>query len=159
MTKRYWLMKTEPGTWSIDDFAKAKAQTTCWEGVRNYQARNFMRDDFREGDGVLIYHSNANPAGIAGVGIVAKAAYPDHYSWDKRSKYFDPKSSKETPRWFMVDIQATHRLRNFLSLAELKEHQELSKMLVCKRGQRLSIQPVDKEHFSLTKKLGKPDKI
>jgi len=159
MPKRYWLMKTEPSVWSIDDFAKAKDQTTCWEGVRNYQARNFMRDDFQKGDGVLIYHSNANPAGIAGIGKIVKESYPDHFSWDKKNKYYDPKSSKDNPRWFMVDVQATHELTNFLSLAELKEHSVFSQMLVCKRGQRLSIQPVDKEHFDLVKKAGKPKAI
>ncbi len=152
-------MKTEPSVWGMQDFAKAKNNTTCWEGVRNYQARNFMRDDFQKGDGVLIYHSNADPAGIAGVGTIVKDGYPDHFSWKKDNKYFDPKSSAENPRWFMVDVQATHELANYISLAELKEHPELSSMLVCKRGQRLSIQPVEKEHFALVKKVGKPKKL
>ena len=142
---RYWLMKTEPDVFSIDDLKSQK--TTPWEGVRNYQARNFMRDEMKKGDLVLIYHSNAKPPGIAGIGVVSKEAFPDHFAWDKKSKYYDPKSTKENPRWMMVEIKFKKKFKEILSLSEIKETKGLEEMLILRKGNRLSITPVEKQHF------------
>ena len=142
---RYWLMKTEPDVFSIDDLKSQK--TTPWEGVRNYQARNFMRDEMKKGDMVLIYHSNAKPPGVAGIGVVSKEAFPDHFAWDKKSKYFDPKSTRENPRWMMVEIKFKKKFKELISLSEIKETKGLEDMLILKKGNRLSITPVDKKHF------------
>jgi len=142
---RYWLMKTEPDVFSIDDLKSQK--TTPWEGVRNYQARNFMRDEMKKGDLVLIYHSNAKPPGIAGIGVVSKEAFPDHFAWDKKSKYYDPKSTKENPRWMMVEIKFKKKFKEILSLSEIKETKGLEDMLILRKGNRLSITPVEKKHF------------
>ena len=152
---RYWLMKTEPSVYSIDDLQREGK--THWEGVRNYQARNYMRDDMKIGDLVLFYHSNAKPAGVAGIGRVCSEPYPDFFSWDSSSRYFDPKSSADSPRWFMVDVEFVEILSRLISLAELKEHPGLQDMLVTKRGMRLSIQPVEKKHFEIVVELGKAD--
>ncbi len=138
-------MKTEPDVFSIDDLKSQK--TTPWEGVRNYQARNFMRDEMKKGDLVLIYHSNAKPPGVAGVGVVSKEAFPDHFAWDKKSKYYDPKSPKENPRWMMVEIRFKKKFKEILSLAELKETKGLEDMLILRKGNRLSITPVEKKHY------------
>jgi len=142
---RYWLMKTEPNVFSIDDLKSQK--TTPWEGVRNYQARNFMRDEMKKGDLILIYHSNAKPPGIAGVGVVSKEAFPDHFAWDKKSKYYDPKSTKENPRWMMVEVKFKKKFKELLSLGEIKETEGLENMLILRKGNRLSITPVEKKHF------------
>jgi predicted RNA-binding protein with PUA-like domain len=150
---KYWLMKTEPNVYSIDDLQKDG--TTHWEGVRNYQARNYMRDDMKIGDLVLFYHSNAKPPGVAGIGRVCKESYPDFFSWDPNSHYFDPKASPDNPRWFMVDVEFVEKFAEIVSLDELKEHPALNGMLVIKRGMRLSVQPVEKEHFDIVVKMGK----
>jgi len=150
--KRYWLMKSEPNVYSIDDLERDGS--TCWEGVRNYQARNFMRDDMNVGDEVLYYHSNADPAGAAGIARVSKAGYPDHYAQNKKSKYHDPKATKDNPIWMMVDLEFVQKFAEVVSLAELKENKSLEDMLVTKRGQRLSVQPVEAEHFRVVKKMG-----
>lgn len=152
MAKRYWLMKSEPNAYSIDDLKRDG--TTPWEGVRNYQARNMMRDDMKVGDGVLFYHSNAKPPGVVGIGKVGRAGYPDHFAFDTKSKYFDPKSDPENPRWIMVDVDYVSALKRTVSLDEMKEVPGLSEMLVIRKGQRLSIQPVQKDEFQLVKKLG-----
>ncbi len=138
-------MKTEPNVFSIDDLKSQK--TTPWEGVRNYQARNFMRDEMKKGDLILIYHSNAKPPGIAGVGVVSKEAFPDHFAWDKKSKYYDPKSTKENPRWMMVEVKFKKKFKELLSLGEIKETEGLENMLILRKGNRLSITPVEKKHF------------
>lgn len=138
-------MKSEPDVYSIDDLKRDKK--TQWEGVRNYQARNFMRDDMKPGDEVLFYHSNAKPPGIAGLGKVCKLAYPDFFAWDKKSKYFDPKSSEDKPIWFMVDVQFVKKFKEILSLDLLKADKKLEDMLVTKRGMRLSVQPVEEKHY------------
>ena len=140
---RYWLMKSEPGSYSIDNLERDG--TTHWEGVRNYQARNLMRG-MAEGDLVLFYHSNADPPGVAGVARVEKPAYPDHYAWDPDSRYFDPKSSPDQPRWWMVDIAFVERLPRLVPLAELKADPALQEMLVTGRS-RLSVQPVKPDEF------------
>lgn len=153
MKKQYWLMKSEPDVFSIDDLKEHPKQTTQWEGVRNYQARNFMRDQMKKGDKILFYHSNCQSIGIVGVATVSKEAYPDHFSWDPKSKYFDPKSTKENPRWFMVDVTFDCKFKRVIELQEIKKHPTLKNMQVAKKGQRLSIQPVTSKEFEQVLKL------
>ena len=148
MAKKYWLMKSEPDAFSFDDLLRKKNQTEHWDGVRNYQARNFMRDDMKVGDVVLFYHSNAKPPHVAGVAEVCKEGFPDHTAFDETSKYFDPKSDPENPRWIMVSVKAVRKLEPSIPLSALQENPRLDGMLVVKRGQRLSIQPVEKHHFN-----------
>jgi predicted RNA-binding protein with PUA-like domain len=138
---RYWLMKSEPDEFSIDDLVRAPNQSTPWFGVRNYQARNFMRDEMAIGDGVLFYHSSCPEPGIAGLATVSSKAYPDATQFDKKSEYYDAKSDRADPRWVNVDVKLVKKTR-LVSLAELREHQELAKMRVLARGNRLSITPV-----------------
>ncbi len=139
---RYWLMKSEPGDVSIDDLAAMPNQTVDWYGVRNYQARNFMRDQMQVDDGVLFYHSNCAEPGIAGIARVATLAYPDRLQFVAGHKYHDPKATPETPRWFNVDVQLVRKTR-LLSLKELREIPELANLRILQRGNRLSITPVD----------------
>ena len=139
---RYWLMKSEPDDVSIDDLAGRPDQTVPWYGVRNYQARNFMRDSMRVGDGVLFYHSGCAEPGIAGIARVAGEAYPDETQFDPASKYFDPKATRESPRWMHVDVAFVRKTR-LLGLSELRSHPELENMRVLARGNRLSITPVE----------------
>ena len=141
MARQYWLMKSEPSECSIDDLARAKAQTVPWFGVRNYQARNYMRDDMRVGDGVLFYHSSCPQPGIAGVAEVVSAAYPDATQFDPKSPYFDPKSTPEAPRWLNVDVKLRSRER-LIGLDKLRAEPRLATMRVLQRGNRLSITPV-----------------
>ncbi len=142
---QYWLMKSEPNVYSIDDL-KANS-TTCWEGVRNYQARNFMRDDMKIGDKVLFYHSNTKPPGIAGLAEVCKLAYPDHFAFDPKSKYYDPKSSPDKPTWQMVDVKFERKFNSLVSLNEIRENETLQNMMVIRKGSRLSIQKVEKPDY------------
>ena len=137
----YWLMKSEPGECSIDDVVRAPRHSVPWIGVRNYQARNFMRDDMRAGDGVLFYHSSCPEPGIAGLCEVASAAYPDASQFDPASPYFDAKSAREAPRWLHVDVKLVRKTR-LLSLAQMREAPALATMQVLRRGNRLSITPV-----------------
>ena len=139
---RYWLMKSEPGDVSIDDLATLPNQSVAWYGVRNYQARNFMRDQMRIGDGVLFYHSNCDVPGIAGIARVASTAYPDATQFKRKGKYFDPKATPETPRWFYVDVQLVKKI-TLIPLAELRRHTQLEHMRTLQRGNRLSITPLD----------------
>lgn len=139
---RYWLMKSEPDDCSIDDLAAMPQQTVAWYGVRNYQARNFMRQQMAVGDGVLFYHSNCKEPGIAGIARVSALAYPDATQFDPASKYFDPKATREQPRWWNVDVQLVRKIR-LIPLAELRRHPELARMRVLQRGNRLSITPLD----------------
>jgi len=150
----YWLMKSEPDAFSIDDLAKCDDQTEPWDGIRNYQARNFMRDQMKIGDKVLFYHSSCKVPGVAGIAKVVKEAYPDHTSWDQNSKYFDPKSSKEEPRWFMVDIQLERKFESAIALTELKKTAGLESMALLKRGNRLSIQRVSEDEFQIIESMG-----
>ena len=152
MAKRYWLMKSEEEVYSIRDLERDG--TTCWEGVRNYEARNLMRDEMRVGDGVLFYHSNAKPPGVAGIARVSKRAYPDHFAFEKGNPYFDPKSDPENPRWFMVDVEYVEGFEEVVSLNEIKARPDLAEMALIKRA-RLSVQPVTKEEFQIIKKMGK----
>jgi predicted RNA-binding protein with PUA-like domain len=139
---RYWLMKSEPADVSIDDLADRPNQTVDWYGVRNYQARNFMRDQMQIGDGVLFYHSNCDAPGIAGVCEVSSLAYPDRLQFIEGHKYFDPKATPETPRWFNVDVKLVRKTR-LLSLKEMRDTPALANLLILQRGNRLSITPVD----------------
>lgn len=152
---KYWLMKSEPDAFSIDDLINMPNQTEHWDGIRNYQARNFMRDDMKIGDLIFFYHSNTDPIGIVGVMEVVREAYPDHTQFDKDSKYYDPKSNPDEPRWMMVDVKFKTKYNGVVTPAMLKEIPELANMLVIKRGQRLSIQPVTKTEFEIVDKLGK----
>lgn len=150
---RYWLMKSEPGDVSIDDLAAMKNQSVAWYGVRNYQARNFMRDQMQIGDGVLFYHSNCKEPGIAGIAQVDSTAYPDATQFDKKNKYFDEKATQETPRWFNVDVKLVRKI-SLISLDEMRRHPELENMRTLQRGNRLSITPVDPSEWRfITSKL------
>jgi len=152
-TPKYWLMKSEPNCFSIDDLAEQKNKTTHWDGVRNYQARNFMRDDMKKGDKVLFYHSNAKPPGVAGVARIVKESYPDFTAFDPKDKHFDPKSKHESPRWFMVDIKLEKKLKRLVSLEELRNVKSLDGMVLLQKGSRLSVQPVTKKQFETVCKL------
>jgi predicted RNA-binding protein with PUA-like domain len=150
---RHWLMKTEPSTYSIDDLARDGQ--TCWEGVRNYQARNFMRDDMKVGDGVILYHSNAKPPGAVGLGRIAREGYADHHALDDDSNYRDRRATPEKNPWVMVDVAFVERWAEPVSLAELKAEPALEGMLVIQRGQRLSVQPVEPAHYERVVALGR----
>ncbi|GAB5604463.1 EVE domain-containing protein [Sideroxyarcus sp. TK5] len=152
---RYWLMKSEPSDVSIDDLAAMKDQTVAWYGVRNYQARNFMRDQMNIGDGVLFYHSNCKEPGIAGIAEVCSPAYPDATQFDQHSKYFDAKATPEQPRWMNVDVKLVKKIA-LIPLDELRRHPELEHMRTLQRGNRLSITPLDPAEWKfITAKLVK----
>ena len=151
MTKKYWLMKSEPDAYSIDDFKRDKK--TLWEGVRNYQARNFMIKEMSIGDEFIFYHSNAKPPGVAGLGKVSRKALPDPSALDKNSPYFDPKASKEKPIWQCVEVRFTKKFPKTLSLEEIKKKKELKDILLVQRGTRLSIQPLKPKDFELLCKM------
>jgi predicted RNA-binding protein with PUA-like domain len=148
----YWLMKSEPSEFSIDDLVKAKNQTVPWFGVRNYLARNFMRDQMKIGDDVLFYHSSCPEPGIAGLARVSSQPYPDPTQFDKSGKYFDAKATQETPRWMLVDVQLVKKTR-LLSLADMRENAKLEEMVVLQRGNRLSITPVKANEWKIITKL------
>ncbi len=133
-------MKSEPNVYSIEDLRGDKI--TCWDGVRNYQARNFMRDQMRIGDGVLFYHSNIEPIGIAGMATIIKEGYPDYTAWDPNDRHYDPKSLAANPTWYMVDVEFVKACREVITLKKLKDIPKLQKMMVVQRGARLSVQPV-----------------
>jgi len=151
----YWLMKSEPDEFGIDDLAAAPGESTAWAGVRNYQARNFMREKMRVGDKVFFYHSSCPEPGIAGIAKVASGPYPDASQFDRKSPYFDEAVKRETPRWFNVDVRFVKKTR-LISLAELREHRELASMRVLAPGNRLSITPVDAREWEfITRRLMK----
>ena len=152
MAQRYWLMKCEPSAYTIDDLARDGR--TSWEGVRNFQARNFMRDDMQVGDGVLFYASNADPSGVTGLAEIVRAGYPDEYSWKKGHKYFDETSTKAKPVWYMVDIGFVARFPEIVSLDTLKRTKGLESMMVTQKGSRLSVQPATKREFEIVSRLG-----
>ena len=139
---QYWLFKSEPEVFSIEDLRDSPEKTTSWEGVRNYQARNFLRDQIRRGDGVLFYHSNAKPMIIAGSAVVARAGYPDHFAFQQDHKYFDPKSDPQNPAWYMVDIRLKKIFSSPVTRDQLADESDCSNMMLLQRGSRLSIQPV-----------------
>ena len=149
----YWLFKSEPNVFSIDDLEKLPGATSGWEGIRNYQARNFLRDSVKLGDRVLFYHSKIEPIGIVGSMKIVREAYPDHFAFDKTSQYYDKKSKPENPTWYMVDVKLTEKFPKILPLRELKLFKELSKMVLFQKGSRLSIQPVTESEFNFIIKL------
>ncbi len=148
---RYWLMKSEPEAYSIDDLARDK--TTYWDGVRNYQARNFMRDHMKPGDKVFFYHSNAEPPGIAGIAEVSGAGRPDPSQFDSKDVHFDPAVKKEKPVWFCVDLKFVKKFPELITLESLKKTKGLEKMPLLQRGQRLSVQPVGPEEWKIVEKM------
>jgi len=154
MPRNYWLFKSEPQVFSFDDLKNEPGATTHWDGVRNYQARNFMRDEMKVGDLVLYYHSNCDVPGVVGIAEIVREGYPDHTALDPQSNYFDPKSTTDTPRWVMVDIKWKQAFNRIVSLQEMKDTPELADMRVVQRGQRLSVQPVEKHHFDKVVSLG-----
>lgn len=149
---RYWLMKSEPSEVSIDDLARMPRKTVPWFGVRNYQARNFMRDEMQVGDPVLFYHSSCDEPGVAGIARVASKPYPDDTQFDPESKYYDPKSTAENPRWLHVDVQLVRKTR-LIGLPELRAHPGLASMRILQRGNRLSITPVTAEEWAVIESL------
>jgi len=151
-TVRYWLMKSEPDVYSIDDLKRDGSSP--WTGVRNYQARNFMRDEMRVGDLVLFYHSNAEPPGVAGVARVVREAHPDPTARDAKSEYYDPKATEQNPIWMMVDVGHVRTFNKLVSLDTLRTTPALREMLVLKKGMRLSVQPVDPGHFARVCEIG-----
>lgn len=153
--KRYWLIKSEPDVFSIDDFLKQKNQTTFWDGVRNYQARNYLRDEMKIGDGVLFYHSNTEPNNIAGICEVAKEGYPDHTQFDPNSSHFFPASNPGNPVWFMVDIKFLKKFSHNVTLDEIRQNHKLDKMKLIQKGNRLSVMPVTKDEWDEIVKMGR----
>ena len=153
MSRRYWLMKCEPAAYTIDDLKRDRK--TSWEGVRNYQARNFMRDRMQIGDEVLFYASNAEPSGVTGLARIARAGYVDEYQFKVGHKYYDPDVREDKPAWYMVDIEFVERFPDTLPLETLKHTKGLEKMMVIKKGSRLSVQPVSKGEYDIVVKLGR----
>ena len=151
--QRYWLVKSEPSVYSIDDLARDRK--TFWHGVRNYQARNTMRDEMKKGDLVLFYHSNADPPGVAGMARVCREAYPDFTAWDRESEYHDPKSSEENPIWFMVDVEFVEKFPTFVSRDDLCADPSLNDALVTRKGRTPSVQPVEPAHFRRIRTLAR----
>ncbi len=145
---KYWLFKSEESVFNICDLLKSPKKTTCWEGVRNYQARNFLRDEIEKGDMVFFYHSNCETPGIAGTAVVTKEGYPDSYAWNDRSNYFDVKSNYKKPIWYMVDIRLKRKFKNIIPLSELRKQTKLKDMKILQKGSRLSVTPVAKEEWS-----------
>jgi predicted RNA-binding protein with PUA-like domain len=143
---RYWLMKSEPTDVSIDDLARMPNKAVPWYGVRNYQARNFMRDQMNVGDKILFYHSSCDEPGIAGLAVVSRRAYPDESQFDAKGKYFDPKASRDNPRWMNVDVKFVRKTR-LISIKELREHAQLANLRILQKGNRLSITPVDPKEY------------
>jgi len=150
---RYWLFKSEPETFSIDDLRARRNQIEHWDGVRNYQARNMLRDEVKAGDQVLFYHSNCKPPGIVGVAEVVKEGYPDFTAWNPESSYYDPRSTKEKPQWFMVDIKFVEKFPQIISLDDLKQNSKLHEMLILRKGNRLSVTPVTAAEFKTILKM------
>ena len=153
MSENNWLFKADPKDYSIDDLANEQHQTTSWDGIRNYMARNLLRDEIKKGDKILLYHSNANPKGIVGLGQVVRSAYPDDTALDQSSVYYDPKSSRDNPIWYMVDVKLVKIFPEVIELRELKETKGLEKMMLTQRGSRLSIQPVRKSEWKIIMQL------
>ncbi|MDP2055064.1 MAG: EVE domain-containing protein [Acidobacteriota bacterium] len=150
---RYWLMKCEPSAYTIEDLERDGK--TGWEGVRNYQARNFMRDDMQVGDGVLFYASNADPSGVAGLATISRAGYPDPFASRKGHDYYDPKHTADKPIWFSVEIAFVERFKEVLPLTMLKQVKGLQKMMVNQKGSRLSVQPVTQKEYEIVCRLAR----
>lgn len=154
---KYWLMKSEPEEFSIDDLRKRSRRRDAWDGVRNYQARNMMRDEMKPGDLAFFYHSNCEVPGIAGIMKIASDGYPDPTAFDPRDKHYDPKSDPDNPRWYLVDVTFERKLDRVIPLTELKEHAErLGDFALIRKGNRLSVMPVTKKQWDYVLKLEKP---
>ena len=151
--RRYWLVKSEPDSFSFDDLLASPDRTTSWDGVRNFQARNSMRDDMKLGDLVFFYHSSTDPAAIVGIAEVVRESYPDHTAFDRQDSHYDPKSKPETPTWMMVDLRAREPLPRPLTLSELRGVKGLEKMVLLQKGSRLSVQPVTAKEWEIVCRL------
>lgn len=147
MARRYWLMKSDPDTFGLPHLERSPEQTTCWDGVRNYQARNLLRDELRAGDGVLFYHSRQQPPSVVALARVVRAGYPDPTQFDRRSKYFDAASGRSAPRWYAVDLRLDRVLPRPVTLPEMRESPALARMVLLRKGSRLSVQPVAVEEW------------
>lgn len=152
--KSYWLLKSDPEEFSVEDLKASPNRTASWDGVRNYQARNMLRDSIKEGDAVLFYHSRQNPS-VVGTARIVRAGYPDHTAWDRNSRHHDPRSTPDKPTWYMVDIQLEEIFEEPLPLASLRNIPELSDMLLLKKGSRLSVQPVTPQEYSVILSLAR----
>ena len=151
---KYWLIKSEPELFSIDDLAKSKDKTTYWDGVRNYQARNFLRDEMQIGDRIVFYHSNSEPSGAIGICEVVKAGYPDFTAFDPKDIHYDPNSKKDNPTWIMVDVKFIQKFERLVPISEIKGNNKLNKMQLVQRGNRLSVMPLTKSEFDELVKMG-----
>lgn len=149
----YWLLKSEPSCFSIEDLSKRPKQTSCWDGVRNYQVRNMLRDDIKVGDLGLFYHSSCTPPGVAGIVEVVKNGYPDHTAWDLNNDHYDPKSTPENPRWYMVDVKLVKIFPRLVTLEEIKKHPKLNQMMITRKGNRLSITSVTANEWQTIVKM------
>lgn len=154
----HWLFKSEPSCFSIDDLSQRPKQTEHWDGVRNYQVRNMLRSDIKKGDQGFFYHSSCTPPGIAGIVEVVKEGYPDFTAWDPRSDHFDPKSTPENPRWYMVDVKLVKKFPRLISLDEIKTHPKLKNMLINRKGNRLSITPITSDEWKVISGLANDKK-
>jgi predicted RNA-binding protein with PUA-like domain len=154
MAKNYWLFKSEPNEFSLNDLKKSKNRTTFWDGVRNYQARNFLRDEIKKGDGVLFYHSSSDPLAIMGICEIVKEGYPDHTQFDSHNDHYDMKADPKNPIWFMVDIKLVQEFRKPVTLESIKVNLKLKEMKLIQRGQRLSILPIMKTEWDEILKMG-----
>ncbi|HJP19891.1 MAG: EVE domain-containing protein [Gammaproteobacteria bacterium] len=154
MSKRYWLFKSDPDEFSIEDLKNSKDKTACWDGVRNYQARNFIRDEIKKGEGVLFYHSNTDPLAITGYCKVVRENYPDDTQFDPKNKHFDSKSKPDSPTWVMVDIRLVKKFKNPIHLTSIKKNPKLKGLKLVKKGNRLSVMPVTKAEWDEILKLG-----
>jgi predicted RNA-binding protein with PUA-like domain len=152
MSTNYWLFKSEPGAYSYDNLVNDGVAE--WDGVRNFQARNFLRDEVKIGDKILFYHSNASPPAAIGTAVVVRSGYPDHTAWDPVSDHLDPKSTPKNPIWYMVDIEPEGQFARFVTLREIRDDDRLGAMMLLRKGSRLSIQPVTREQFEIICKMG-----
>jgi len=155
MAENYWLIKSDPGEFSIDDLKDCNGKTTYWNGVRNYQARNFMRDDMKKNDRVLFYHSNAEPNAVVGICEIVREGYPDHTQFDPDDVHFYPSAKKEDPTWFMIDVKFVKEFKHKVTLEEIKDNPKLKNMKLVQKGNRLSVMPVTKEEFEEVVRMGK----
>jgi predicted RNA-binding protein with PUA-like domain len=156
MSKKYWLFKSDPDEFSLEDLKKSKNKITFWDGIRNYQARNFIRDEMKKGDGVLFYHSSSDPLAVMGICEIIKEGYPDHTQFDSKNDHFDPKADNKNPTWFMVDIKLLNEFKTPVTLYQIKANPKLKNMKLVQRGQRLSVMPVTKVEWEEIIKMGAP---
>ena len=154
MPRKYWLLKTEPSVFSFDDLLRSPGKTTGWDGIRNYQARNYLRDEMKQGDGVLIYHSSTDPTAVVGTAEVVREGHPDPTQFERGNDHYDPESRREDPRWFQVEVRAVEKLPHAVTLERIKQTPQLKQMGLLRKGNRLSVQPVSEAEFRAIVKLG-----